>query len=77
QERIKEGLELPWQHKKIIREMYEPYDQWRKQQDQKERLQAEKELEKTAAVGEGKTATDNQENLLGEKPEKPFYQDTI
>jgi hypothetical protein len=69
QERIKEGLELPFIHKKIIREMYEPYEQWRKQQDEKERLQAEKELQKTSAGG--------QENPSGAEPEKPFFQDTI
>lgn len=66
QERIKEGLELPFLHKKIIREMYEPYEQWRKQQDEKERLQAERELQKTSAG--------DQENP---GLEKPFFQDTI
>ena len=69
QERIREGLELPFMHKKIIREMYEPYEQWRKQQHEKERLQAEKELEKTSAGG--------QENPSNAAPEKPFFQDTI
>ena len=29
QERILEGLELPWLHKKIVREMYEPYRDWK------------------------------------------------
>jgi hypothetical protein len=32
EERIKEGLELPWLHKKIIREQLEPYDQWKNKQ---------------------------------------------
>ncbi len=77
QERIKDGLEIPWMHKKIIREMYEPYEQWRKQQDQKERLQAEKELQKTSAVGEAKAPESVEQNMLTEKPEKPLYQDTI
>lgn len=35
QERIRDGLELPYLHKKIIREMYEPYDQWKKKQGEK------------------------------------------
>ena len=37
QERIKEGLELPWLHKKIIREQYEPYDKWKTDQTSKEK----------------------------------------
>jgi hypothetical protein len=37
EERIKEGLELPWLHKKIVREQMEPYDQWRKNQKLKEK----------------------------------------
>lgn len=36
-ERIREGLELPWLHKKIIREQLEPYKEWREKQDQKEK----------------------------------------
>ncbi len=36
-ERIREGLELPWLHKKIIREQLEPYEQWKVQQEEKER----------------------------------------
>lgn len=36
QERIKEGLELPWLHKKIVREQLEPYQQWNKKQLEKE-----------------------------------------
>lgn len=32
QERIKEGLELPWLHRKIVREQLEPYQQWNKKQ---------------------------------------------
>ena len=35
EERIREGLELPWLHKKIIREQLEPYKDWREKQDQK------------------------------------------
>src|SRR5581483_10104818 len=29
QERIKEGLELPWLHRKIVREQLEPYKEWK------------------------------------------------
>jgi hypothetical protein len=36
QERIKEGLELPWLHKNIVREQLEPYQQWHKKQLEKE-----------------------------------------
>lgn len=36
-ERIREGLELPWLHKKIIREQLEPYKEWREKQDQKDK----------------------------------------
>jgi hypothetical protein len=36
QERIKEGLELPWLHRKIVREQLEPYQQWNKKQLEKE-----------------------------------------
>jgi len=32
QERIKSGEELPWLHKKIVREQLEPYQQWSKDQ---------------------------------------------
>jgi hypothetical protein len=35
EERIREGVELPWLHKKIIREQLEPYKDWREKQDQK------------------------------------------
>ena len=44
QERIKEGLELPWLHKKIIREQYEPYNKWKTKQEDKEK---DPRLEKT------------------------------
>lgn len=37
EERIREGLELPWMHKKIIREQLEPYKEWQEKQDQKEK----------------------------------------
>jgi hypothetical protein len=35
-QRIREGLELPFIHKKIVREMLEPYDEWKKKQAAKE-----------------------------------------
>ncbi len=37
EERIKEGLELPWMHRKIMREEYEPYSKWSKDQEVKDR----------------------------------------
>ncbi len=36
-ERIREGLELPWLHKKIIREQLEPYKDWKGKQEAAER----------------------------------------
>jgi hypothetical protein len=46
QERIKEGLELPWLHKKIIREQIEPYDQWKRTQKQKQLAKREEKARK-------------------------------
>lgn len=37
EERIREGLELPWLHQKIIREQLEPYKEWKEKQDQREK----------------------------------------
>lgn len=37
EERIREGLELPWMHQKIIREQLEPYKEWKEKQDRDER----------------------------------------
>lgn len=45
QERIKEGLELPWLHKKIIREQYDPYNKWKTEQEEKPR---ERKLERNS-----------------------------
>ena len=45
QERITEGLELPWQHKKIIREQLEPYSEWKAKQLEKERAKKAKRKE--------------------------------
>jgi len=42
-ERIRDGLELPWMHKKIIREQLEPYKEWREKQDQKEQKERGRE----------------------------------
>lgn len=39
QERIREGLELPWMHKKIVREQYEPYSKWKNEQEEKQKEQ--------------------------------------
>ena len=43
EERIREGLELPWMHQKIIREQLEPYKDWKEKQEGTEK---EKEPEK-------------------------------
>ncbi|MBY0552838.1 MAG: hypothetical protein K2W95_36480 [Candidatus Obscuribacterales bacterium] len=32
-ERIRDGLELPWMHRKIVREQLQPYEEWKKQQE--------------------------------------------
>jgi hypothetical protein len=42
QERIREGLELPWLHKKIVREQLEPYEKWKVQQEEKEKAASDK-----------------------------------
>ncbi|HZT34348.1 MAG TPA: hypothetical protein VFA15_00400, partial [Nitrososphaera sp.] len=42
QQRIREGLELPWLHKKIVREQLEPYKQWKEKQEAKERAATSK-----------------------------------
>ncbi|MBX9685739.1 MAG: hypothetical protein K2X27_03495 [Candidatus Obscuribacterales bacterium] len=45
-ERIKEGLELPWLHKKLVREQLEPYSEWREKQDAQERQPEKKRDER-------------------------------
>lgn len=42
QERIRDGLELPWMHKKIIREQLDPYDKWKEKQLEKERAKKDR-----------------------------------
>lgn len=37
EERIREGLELPWLHKKLVREQLEPYNDWKEKQESKDR----------------------------------------
>lgn len=37
QERIRDGLELPWMHKMIVREQLEPYEKWKERRDSRER----------------------------------------
>lgn len=64
QERIREGLELPWMHRKIIREQLLPYDEWKKKQRDLERG-------KTPAEDRGQGAPGRVE------AEKPYFQDTI
>jgi type IV secretory pathway VirD2 relaxase len=43
QERIGEGLELPWLHQKIVREQLEPYTKWKEKQEEKERAGVSKD----------------------------------
>ena len=45
QERIRDGIELPWMHKKILREQLEPYSQWKEKQLEKERAKKTKAKE--------------------------------
>ncbi|HEY9788208.1 MAG TPA: hypothetical protein V6D17_22660 [Candidatus Obscuribacterales bacterium] len=47
QERIRDGLELPWMHKKIVREQYEPYSKWSKEQEEKERERSSQREDRT------------------------------
>jgi hypothetical protein len=35
EERIREGLELPWMHRKIVREQLEPFSEWKERQDER------------------------------------------
>jgi len=37
EERIREGQELPWLHQKIVREQLEPYEEWKKKQELREK----------------------------------------
>ena len=83
QERFREGLELPWMHKKIVREQYEPYSNWKKNERQREeerRLQkedrekskekkAQKSKDKIKAAGKDWT----KENTLNELNELNRY----
>ena len=71
EQREREGLELPWMHKKIVREQLEPYEKWREKQDdqeqEKERARREKEQEKSRdkidAVGKEWTKANSLEGL--------------
>lgn len=73
EQRERDGLELPWMHKKIIREQLEPYEKWREKQDEKQkeqdRAREEKELEKSRdkieAVGKEWSKADSLEELRG------------
>lgn len=48
EERIREGLELPWMKRNIVREQLEPYKEWkeRKDQEREERPQKREEIER-------------------------------
>ena len=65
-ERIREGLELPWMHKKIVREQLEPYEKWREKQDRKEEAkELEGSLEKIEALGKEWTKDNTLKELRG------------
>jgi hypothetical protein len=66
QERIREGLELPWMHRKIIREQLLPYDEWKQKQKDIERGKVP-----VADRDRGELGADRAE------AEKPYFQDTI
>lgn len=48
QERIAEGLELPWMHRKLLREQLEPYKEWKDKEAEKERPEAIPKREETS-----------------------------
>lgn len=58
QERIRNGEELPWLHKKIVREQLEPYREWNKNQPQDER-------ETFEYLGQRYSKNDGYERLAG------------
>ncbi|HMW90733.1 MAG TPA: hypothetical protein PL112_17575 [Candidatus Obscuribacter sp.] len=64
QERIRDGLELPWMHKKIIREQLLPYDEWKRLEKDRER---------------GKIPPEEKAKRSRTEPEKesPYFNDTI
>ena len=43
EERIREGSELPWMHKKIIREQLEPYKEWKREREKQDQQAKERE----------------------------------
>lgn len=66
QERIREGLELPWMHRKIIREQLLPYDEWKQKQKDVERGKVPAEDRDRGELGADRA-----------EAEKPYFQDTI
>ncbi len=44
-ERIREGLELPWMKRNIVREQLEPYEEWQKQKDKERKGRSRKHNE--------------------------------
>lgn len=61
EERIREGLELPWLHKKIVREQLEPYQEWN-------RKRLERELSERIQQAE---------EASNAPLDKPIHQDTV
>jgi len=45
-ERIREGLELPWMKRNIVREQLEPYKEWKKNKDQERKNKGQKREER-------------------------------
>lgn len=80
QERIKEGLELPWLHTKIVREQYEPYSKWKTKQEENERnLKHEKTPDKKTNSSEALEAIEaagkhwSKQNSISELKELNTY----
>ena len=63
QERIERGEELPWLHKKVVREQLEPFAQWNKKQ-------VEKELAEEIRKG-------SVDKELAKEPDQPIHQETV
>jgi hypothetical protein len=48
EQRIQDGLELPWLHRKIVREQLEPYQEWNKKRLERELAESAKRGEATS-----------------------------
>jgi hypothetical protein len=76
EERIERGEELPWLHKKIVREQLDSYEQWQQRNTNKTDAKAEKIRQSIEYQGERYSNTDSIERLtdlqhrLRENPNK-------